>query len=305
MQAVERMNDRTLYTLLKLLIRLLGRLPVAAADFLANLLGLLWFRIDRRRRVVTLSNLTHAFGREMTPARIELMGKQIFKNIASILFEVAWSQKFDKEGFLAHFTVNGLEHLKKAHAKGRGVIVVSCHMGNFEMLIPAIDETGYKGYAIYRKLDFQPLERLMREARQRFGVTMVPMRGASKKIDALLRDGAVIGTLLDQNVDWYKGVFVDFFGRPACTNKGLAVLAMRTKAPVIALYTIRHKRKYRIEFLPEIPLEDTGDRIKDIENNTQKFTSVIESMVRQHPDQYFWVHNRWKTKNFCPWPKIQ
>lgn len=297
------MSDDRIYRLLKLLVWTLGRLPVPVADFFASLLGLIWFRVDSRHRNVTLENLRFAFGREMSREHIEILAKQIFKNIASIPFEVAWSCKFDREGFLSHFTIKGIEHVESAHAKGRGVIVVTCHMGNFEMLIPAIEETGFKGYAIYRKMDFDPLERLIRNIRQRFSVTMIPMRGASKKIDEILSQGGVVGTLLDQNVDWYKGVFVDFFGRPACTNNGLASLAMRSKAPVVPMYTVRRNRKYVIEFLPEIPLEDTGDKIRDIEANTQNYTSAVESVVRKYPDQYFWVHNRWKTKNACPWPK--
>ncbi len=296
------MNDDHIFRALKLLVWLLGRLPVVVADFCANLLGLLWFRIDNRHRQVTLENIALSFGREMSRAQVEIMGKQVFKSLASILFEVAWAQKLDKKEFLSHFTIKGLEHVKKAHAKGCGVIVVACHMGNFEMLIPAIDETGFKGFAIYRALDFKPLERLIRDTRQRFGVTMIPIIGASKKIDAVLGQGGVVGTLLDQNVNWYNGVFVDFFGRPACTNKGLAKLALRSKAPVLPVYTVRKNRKFLIEFLPEIPRVETGDEIKDFEINTQNYNFAIESMVRRYPEQYFWVHNRWKTKHFCPWP---
>ncbi|MDD9301050.1 MAG: lysophospholipid acyltransferase family protein [Desulfobacter sp.] len=299
------MSDAHIFRLFKLFLWGLGRLPVGVADFLADLLGLLWFKIDKRHQRVALENITHAFGNDMTPFQIEAMAKRVFKNIASILFEVAWAQKFDKETFLSFFTIKGLDHVKKAHAKGRGVIVVTCHMGNFEMLIPAIDETGFKGYAIYRAMDFKPLERLIKHIRQRFGVTMIPIIGASKKIDKVLGQGGVVGTLLDQNVDWYKGAFVDYFGRPACTKKGLAILALRTKAPVIPMYTVRKNRKYLIEFLEEVPLKEPHDPIKNLEINTANYNNAIESMVRRQPDQYFWVHNRWKTKNFCPWPKSQ
>ena len=198
-----------------------------------------------------------------------------------------------------------MEYVHEAHAKGRGVIGLLWHMGNFEMLIGGIEQTGFGGHAVYRKLDFAPLERIILEGRQRFNVTMVPTLRASDKLVAILRQGGVIGSLLDQNVDWYNGVFVDFFGRPACTHKGLAKLALRTKAPVMCMYTIRDRktRQYQIRFLPEIPRQETGCPIKDLENNTQAYNDVIESIVRKHPDQYFWVHNRWKTKNFCPWPR--
>ncbi len=298
------MNDASKYRLLKLFVRGLGRLPVSAADYWAGLLGRLWFKIDKRHRVVAMDNISQSFS-SLAADQVERLTKQVFINIASILFEVAWAQKFDKNAFLSHFTIKGLDHVKKAHAKGRGIIVVTCHMGNFEMLIPAIDETGFKGYAIYRPLNFKPMDRLIREMRQRFDVTMIPMRGASKKVVDILGQGGVVGSLIDQNVDWYKGVFVDFFGRPACTNNGMAALVMRSKAPVIPMYTVRKNREYLIEFLPEIPLEETGDRIRDIEKNTQNYTAAVESMIRRYPDQYFWVHNRWKTKNFCPWPREQ
>jgi KDO2-lipid IV(A) lauroyltransferase len=297
------MKDEQIYRLLKRMIFFMGIIPIPLADFFARVLGRLWFRIDKRHRNITIDNLTWAFGREWSEEKIEQTARQVFVNIASMLFEVAWSARLSKSRFLSHFTVKGLRHVKAAHAKGKGVLVITCHMGNFEMLIPAIEGTGLKGYAIYRKLDFEPLEHLIRRLRQRFGVTMVPMRGAARKIDAILRAGGVVGTLLDQNVDWYQGVFVDFFGRPACTNSGLAALAIRTKAPVLPMYTMRKNREFLIEFLPEIPLEDTGDRIKDLENNTQNYTAAIEAMVRRYPDQYFWVHNRWKTKSYCMLPQ--
>jgi KDO2-lipid IV(A) lauroyltransferase len=297
------MSDEKIYRLLKLLVYLLGSMPVWIADFCSNSLGLLWFKIDKRHRTITLQNIEKALGDQMTSFQVMQTGKQVFKNIASILFEVAWSCRLDRNAFLSHFTVKGIEYVKRAHAKGRGVIVVSGHLGNFELNIHAIEGTELKSYGIYRKMDFAPLERLMLDIRQRFGFTMVPMRGASKKIDAILRDGGVVGTLLDQSVDWYKGVFVDFFGRPACTNNGFAALVMRTKTAVVPMCCTRKNREFIVEFLPEIPLEQTGDRIKDIENNTQNYTFAIESMVRRFPDQYFWVHNRWKTKPYCPYPR--
>ncbi|MBU0969891.1 MAG: lysophospholipid acyltransferase family protein [Proteobacteria bacterium] len=297
------MSNEKNYKILKLLVYLMGRLPIPVATFCSDLLGLLWFKLDKRHRTVTLDNIQRALGDQMTASQIERMGKQVFKNIASILFEVAWSYGLDRETFLSHFTVKGIEHVERAQAKGRGVMVLAGHLGNFELNIHAIEGTQMKAYGIYRKMDFPPLERLMLEIRQRFGYTMVPIRGASKKLDIILRQGGVVGTLLDQSVDWYKGVFVDFFGQSACTNNGLAILVMRTKTAVVPMCCMRKDRKFFIEFSPEIPLEETGDRIKDIENNTQNYTTAIESMVRKFPDQYFWVHNRWKIKPYCLYPR--
>lgn len=297
------MNDDHIYRLLRLLMLALGSLPMWLADFCAHLLGLLWFKHDARHRKITLENLTRAFGDQMTPDQIEILGKQVFKNIVNILFEFAWTLKFDRETFLSHFTVKGVEHVNAALARGKGVIGLLCHLGNFEMLIAGIEPVGVKGYAIYRRLDFEPLDRLIREGRRRFNLEVIPRGKSSKKAEAILKQGEIIGSLLDQSVDWYLGPFVDFFGAPACTHKGFAKLALKTRAPVLPMYTVRKNRHFTVEILPEIPLVETGDPIKDIEINTQNYTSVIESLVRKYPDQYFWVHNRWKTKNYCPWPK--
>lgn len=297
------MNDDQMYRLLRLFVLALGRLPIWLADFCARLLGLLWFRIDARHRKITLKNLTLAFGDQMTPDQIEILGKRVFKNLMNILFEFAWTLKFDRETFLSHFTIKGVEHMKQAHARGKGVIGLLCHLGNFEMLIAGIEPVGVKGYAIYRRLNFKPLDRLMREGRRRFNVEVIPKGKSFTKVEAILKRGEIVGSLLDQSVDWYMGPFVDFFGAPACTHRGFAKLALKTRAPVLPVYTVRKNRHFTVEILPEIPLVETGDPIKDIEINTQNYTSAIESLVRKYPDQYFWVHNRWKTKNYCPWPK--
>ena len=278
-------------------------LPMSVANFFSDTIGILWFYIDKRHRRITLDNLNHAYKNEFSSSQIRSLGKKVFKNLASILFEVGWSTHLTETQLMEYFTIKGMEHVKNAHKKGKGVILLSCHMGNFELLTTAFGRTGYKVYGVYRKLDFKPLERLILETRQRFGVQLIALKGASKKIDAILKNGDVVGTLLDQNVDWYQGCFVNFFGRPACTNNGLAAMALRTKAPIIPIYLTRKNRKFMIEFLPEIELQKTGDRIKDLENNTQNYTSVIESMVRKYPDQYFWVHDRWKTKPYCLYPK--
>lgn len=297
------MNDDQIYRLLRLFMLALGRLPRWLADFCAHLLGLLWFKIDARHRKITLENLTRAFGDQMTPDQIEILGKQVYKNIVNILFEFAWTLRFDRETFLSHFTIKGVDRLKKVHARGKGVLGLLCHLGNFEMLIAGIEPAGVKGSAIYRSLDFKPLDRLIKEGRKRFSVEVIPLKGAFKRAENILEQGGIVGSLLDQNVDWGQGPFVDFFGYPACTHKGFAQLALKTKSPVMLMYTVRKNRHFTVEIMPEIPLVETGDPIKDIEINTQNYTAAIEELVRKYPDQYFWVHSRWKTKNFCPWPR--
>jgi KDO2-lipid IV(A) lauroyltransferase len=298
------MKNDIIYKLLKLFIIVLGLLPRRAATFCSDSLGLLWFKIDKRHRTIALENISKAYRTEFSPVQVLLLGKKVFQNTIHIIFDIAWAFRKSQEELLTYYTIKGYGNLKNALKKGRGVLLLSGHIGNFELLVAAFGhDPDFKMYGAYRKLDFQPIERLMLEERQRFGTTMIPLQGAAKKIDAILRNKDAVGTLLDQNADWYNGVFVDFFGRPACTNKGMAILAMRTKALVVPMCIAKTGDTFVVEFLPEIPLESTGDMIKDIETNTQNYTAAIEAMVRKYPDQYFWVHNRWKTKPYSLIPR--
>jgi KDO2-lipid IV(A) lauroyltransferase len=293
------MNDDRIYKLIKLTVNLLAMLPRRVLRFFSDLLGLIWYTADKRHRNIVLENINFAYPEKFSSAQAQRFTKIVFKNVAGILFEVLWSYRKTWDELSQYISFKGVRHFKNAQKKGRGVILLCGHLGNFELGGAVVAKAGIDLFGIYRKLDFQPMERFLLEARQRFGTTMIPLRGASKKIDTILRHNGVVGTLLDQNVDWYKGVFVDYFGRPACTNNGLAKLVLRSKAAVVPLFIVKKNENYILEFLPEIPLEVTGDPIKDIEKNTQNYVSSIESTIRRCPEQYFWVHNRWKTKPYC------
>lgn len=293
------MDDQKIYKLIKLFINLMGRLPRSFLMFFSDALALIWFLIDKRHRNIVIYNIQQAYPGRFSEKAARQFAKKNFKHTASIFFTMIWAFPKPKEQLFKYCVFKGLERIKAAQEKGRGVMLVSCHMGIFELVVPAIASVNIKLYILYRPLDFNPLERLILESRQRFGIVMVPLRKATGKISEVLKDNGIVATLLDQNVDWYKGAFVDFFGRPACTNNGLAKLVLKTKPVVLPGFMRTEKEKFILEILPEIPLQETGDPIKDIENNTQAYVSAIESMVRRYPEQYFWVHNRWKTKPYC------
>jgi KDO2-lipid IV(A) lauroyltransferase len=153
---------------------------------------------------------------------------------------------------------------------------------------------------VARPLDFVPMDRVINGLRTRFGAVIIPHKTAARRILKSLRDNMLIGILLDQKVDWYEGAFVPFFGRWACTNKGLAVLALRTGAPVVPAFSVRQgDGRYRIIIEEEVELQRTGDHLRDVEDNTAHFTRIIERYIRKNPNQWFWFHKRWSTKNYC------
>ncbi|MFH2092446.1 MAG: lysophospholipid acyltransferase family protein [Pseudomonadota bacterium] len=293
------MKNIILYKVIKMLIMLMGRLPASVLTFFSNLSGLIWFKLDKRHRTVVFNNIQTAYPGKYSKPQAWLFVKKNFQHTAGIFFEVIWSYALKKEELITHIDIKGKEHIDSALKKGRGVVLLGCHMGNFELMSGAMAKADIRPIGLYRKMDFEPLERLMLEMRQRFGTRMLSLRKAAPKITKALENGEVVATLLDQNVDWYKGTFVDYFGQPACTNNGLAKLILRTKACVVPMFIMKQDGRYIHEFLPEVCVTVTHDPIKDIENNTQAFVSAIESMVRRCPEQYFWVHNRWKTKPYC------
>jgi len=315
------MKNEIIYRILTIIMTLLGFVPRRVGKLFGDMLGLIWFKIDRRHREITLENIRLSLGKDLShdqkglrynqinslqessasglsAVEQQIMAKKIFKNIAGMIFELGWAYCLKSKDLPKYFTVRGVDNIKRAHAKGRGVLVIICHMGNWELLAASVATTGYKSSILYRKFDFEPLERLILEMRQKYGTVLIPLRRASRQIDNRLASGELVGTLIDQNVDWYKGVFVEFFGRPACTNSGVASLVLRTGTAVVPSYIVRDGFKHIMHFEPEIELVRTGDRIKDLEINTQNYTSAIESIIRRYPDQWFWVHNRWKVKNY-------
>ena len=173
------------------------------------------------------------------------------------------------------------------------------HFGNWELEAVAVSLLLKPLVVIYRPLDSTILDNLVLRVRSSTGNTPVPKERAMRQMLKSLKNNEILGILIDQNVAWQEGVFVDFFGRPACTTDGLALLALHTEAPVIPAYMVRLSNgKYRLVVGQEVEVVRTGEKKADVMKNTQVFTKIIEETVRKYPDQWIWVHQRWKTKTW-------
>ena len=286
-----------------MLVSAIGLLPKQWGERIGVSLGRFWFAVDVRHRRITMENLLRSYAREMSPADIRKTARQVFENLGKVFFEVCWAWRLDPHQWPRFFTIQGRHHMESAVNKGKGVLSLTAHFGNWELLTIVGAILDIKLGIVYRPLDFPPLNQIIVDLRTRFGAELIQRRKSFRKILLLLREKGTAALLMDQNVDWYEGVFVDFFGRPTCTNKGMALLALKSDAPVVPVFLVRESGGFTVKFFPEIPLVKTGDRTKDIEINTQRYTRAIESMVRQYPEQWFWVHRRWKTRSYQPWPR--
>ena len=297
--------QETVHKVISTLFKILGLVPRKWALILGDCMGHIIFLADKKHREIALNNLAHAFGHEKKPHEIRLLAKQVFKNLVQVLFEIGWSLRLNRKDFSKHFHIERLSRLRAAYEKGKGVLLLGAHLGSWELQTIVVAMAGHPTSIVVRPLDFGPLEEFFRKLRTRFGSKLIPKQHSMRMVLRSLEKRHVVGLMMDQNVDWYEGVFVEFFGRAACTNKGLALLALKSGAPVVPLFLVRDKMGFKAEFGPELPLVQTGDKIKDVEANTQQYTKVIESFIRRYPDQWFWLHQRWKTRPYQPWPRRQ
>ncbi len=273
-------------------------IPLGIRKIIFRTVFRLFYHLSVKQRLIALSNLKHAYP-EKDMEEITKIAKGVYRHLAIVAAEFFELPSITKENLHEWVEFDGLENFEKALEQKKGILSIVAHFGNWELMTVAFPLAARPASIVYRPLDNPTLDNLTAWMRTKDGNTLIPKGGSGKKITRLLTENRVIGILSDQNVDKYQGIFVDFFGRPACTAVGLAVLALRTDAPVLPFFMARVPGgKYKFIIQPPVEITRTEDYEADLRVNTQRFTKIVEDMVRRYPDQWFWIHQRWKTK---PW----
>jgi KDO2-lipid IV(A) lauroyltransferase len=255
------------------------------------------------RKKVALENIRQSFP-ALTKREAKRLLRRVYLHFGQMFFEIPHIFRMTHNTLDRYVILDGEENVVNALSRNKGVFFLTAHFGNWEFLCAAGSLMTGNLAVIARPADFKPLDRMIGEIRTLFGTEVILKQKALRRVRSALRENKLIGILLDQNVDWYEGIYVPFFGRWACTNKGLALLAVMTGTPVVPAFPVRQKDgRYRLIFEKEVELRRTGDRTRDIEENTELFTNIIEKYVIKYPDHWFWFHKRWKTKNYCPLPR--
>lgn len=271
-------------------------LPACVRRGLFLMVGWLFYHLVQRQRIIALHNLRRAFP-EKDLTEITRIARGVYRNIALVAAEFFLIPALTQKDIDRLITVEGLDKYHRALDKKRGLLMFGAHFGNWELGAAAAALLLKPVMVIYRSLDNRTLDVLVNRVRSSTGNVTLPKKRAMRAMLHRLKDNGIIGILIDQNVAWYEGVFVDFFGRPACTTDGLALLALHTEAPVMPTFLIREARgRYRLVIGDEVEIVKTGDREADVRVNTQNLTRIIEDMVRRYPDQWLWIHQRWKTQ---------
>lgn len=280
-----------------LLLKLLAVLPRDAAIAAGKLIANGAYYLHGRLRRVGYRNLALAMP-ELNPGDRRVIIREVFMNLGRLLGEFSQFKKITLQNIAELVEYDGFENYKRASERGRGVLMLTGHVGAWELCAFAQGVYGHPLSFLVRPLDNPLLDRMITDYRESSGNRTINKNRAVKPVLETLRRGQDVGLLIDVNTLPDQGVFCDFFGIPACSTTGLAVFALRADAPVVPGFLIwdKGRGKHRLRFEPEIPLVRTGDFKEEITINTARFTKVIEDYARRYPDQWLWVHKRWHTR---------
>jgi len=278
-------------------IKILGILPRPLARAFAIGIGQAVYLLHVRLRRVGMRNLALAFPEKTKRERARILREE-FASLGRQLAELCQFPRYTLENIEQVVVYDGLENYERAYARGKGVLFLTAHFGGWELSAFAHSMHGHWLRVVMRPMDNEYLDRLLQSYRTMHGNKTVDKDDFVRGLLAAMKAGETVGILMDTNMTPPQGVFVNFFGIPACTASGLARIALRTDAAVVPGFTIWDAElgKYRLRFDPALELIRTGDVEADIVANTQMFTKVIEDYVRKYPEQWLWVHRRWKTR---------
>ncbi len=291
------MRQKLEYAPVWLIVKAIGSLPRPLARMVGITIAWTVYLLHVRLRHVGMRNLALAFPEKSHRQRARIL-RGVFTSLGRELAEVCLFPKYSLQNVDKVVVYDGFENFERALARGKGVLFLTAHLGGWEVSSFAHSLHGHPLHIVMRSLDNVYLDRLMRQYRTMHGNSTVDKDDFVRGLLSAMKKGETVGILMDTNMTPPQGVFVDFFGTPACTASGMARIALRTDAAVVPGFTLWDSalRKYRLRFDPAVPLIRTGNDDADIVANTARFTKVIEDYVRRYPDQWLWVHRRWKTR---------
>jgi len=273
----------------------IARLPRPFVLALGRGLGRLWSALDRRHVRIAADNLRRAFP-EWDEARVWRTARGVYAHFGTVLLDLLWMGRRTPDEITALVDVFGEQHAREAGSSETGSLMLTGHIGNWELagvlqghLFGAIG-------VVARPLDNPALDQKLCDFRAKTGNLVIYKQRALQQVLRLLRDKKSVAILIDQNVQ-DGGVFVEFFGRPASTTTVAAALALKTGAPVLPGFAVLLPNgRYRMTYKPLLRYQPSGDREQDLLRLTQQLTGLIEEQVRERPEQWLWLHRRWKTQ---------
>jgi KDO2-lipid IV(A) lauroyltransferase len=291
------MREDLEYALVVVVARCLGRLPREAARRFAGVLAFAVYWCFPRLRRVGTRNLEMALPQLSPQARKKIL-RQVYVHLGWQLVEFCRMARYTSQNTRDWMRAEGLDHYLAARARGKGVLIITGHLGAWELSSFYHSLMGHPMGMVIRRLDNRKLDEYVNNIRCLHGNFVVHKDDFGRALLTAMREGGAVGILMDTNMTPPQGQFVKFFGIDACTATGLAHIARNTGAAVLPGFMLWEpaEQKYVLHFGPEVEIPRTSDRAADILEGTERCTAVIESWIRRYPDQWLWIHRRWKTR---------
>ena len=287
------------YIPLKATIITIGMLPYSAAIVLGKLTGILFFLISATYRKIVIKNFKLAYNLTRSEARTRAL--TVFKEMGTTFAEIITLSPLPEKHLKEKIDIEGYSNFLKAKESGKGVFLMSAHLGNWEMLAAIHSIFSGAITVIYKKHKNPYVNKAIISLRAASNIKAIPRRNSTRKILTTLKKGETVGILPDLRTNKKsQSVMVPFFGMSASTNYGLALLAIKTGAPIVPAFTVRDgKGRHLCTYQKPIFLKSTGDLDSDIKEATARLNSIIEKEIRKYPSQWYWVHDRWKSTSYA------
>ncbi|MDP2972928.1 MAG: lysophospholipid acyltransferase family protein [Deltaproteobacteria bacterium] len=292
------MTSLLIYLTIRMFGFIINFLPERFALWIGRRLGNVMYCLDVEHRRVAIENLRIAFGQEKSKEEMRSIAKKNFQNLGMMAVEFFRIPHMDLETYQKKVEAEGVDEALKVLEENKGALLLLGHFGNWELMALMSKVIKKPILVIAKPIKNNPwLERWIIQSREEIGLEIIPPKNATPKVIEALSQNKVVGILFDQRGRRSKGIWADFFGRKVPTTSGLAVMALRSGAPVLPVFMIRMGfQKHRLIVKKPLELIHTGNFKEDIEANTQLFNRVLESIIRQYPDQWLWIHRRWERK---------
>ncbi len=292
---LRKARRRAAFAAARVAIRWIGRLPLHRAQLLGESLGSLAFRVRGSERGRAERQIQAALGLPGAAARERI--RRMFRHFGRVAAEAAVLRRLGPAAVddLVEADPSALSIVKDALQPGKGAILITPHLGHFELMAAWFKRRGFHGKVVGARVAFDPYNDFLDEGRRNLGFETIFTDESPREILRVLRGNGMIGMLPDQDIDKMEGVFVPFFGRPAYTPKGPVVLAQAAGAALIPAFIPWVEGRYRLFVAPPIPLVSSGDREADAVANTHRWSQVFESVIAEYAEQWPWIHPRWRT----------
>ncbi|MEZ6138975.1 MAG: lysophospholipid acyltransferase family protein [Zavarzinella sp.] len=290
-------RDYAVYLVVRFVAAILQALPLHVGVSFARFLGWFAYQVDKRHREVARDNIRHAFPHLANqPERVDAMVRGCYHHFCLMLVELMFiPRRLHQENWRKYCSEKNLGAVLDRLVAERPLLIVTCHFGNWEVAGYVMGTTGFRSYAIARVLDNPHLEKYLKQFRQKTGQTILAKKGDFDQITSVMDANGKIATLGDQDAG-PRGLFVDFFNRPASTHKAVALMSIQFNAPMVVVGVPRVGGPMQYEIICEEVIDpiDYVNESNAVKKMTERFTQAIERLVVQHPEQYFWLHRRWK-----------